>query len=67
MNNTLHLNASADKRNGSATRNILLRAMIFSLANHPNDSERFAVETSNDPLARAEHKCDVVCFAFPFR
>lgn len=33
LNNTLHLNASTDKRNGPATRNILLRAIIFSLAN----------------------------------
>ena len=33
LNNTLHLNASADKRNGPATRNILLRAIIFSPAN----------------------------------
>lgn len=35
LNNTLHLNASTDKRNGPATRNILLRAIIFSLANAP--------------------------------
>lgn len=33
LNNTLHLNASTDKRNGPATRDILLRAIIFSLAN----------------------------------
>lgn len=31
LNNTLHLNAGADKRNGPATRNILLRAIIFSV------------------------------------
>lgn len=35
LNNTLHLNASTDKRNDPATRNILLRAIIFSLANAP--------------------------------
>lgn len=63
LNNTLHLNASTDKRNGPATRNILLRAIIFSLANAPVAIVSLS-RISCNPLSlfSRDENDDTICF-----
>lgn len=68
LNNTLHLNASTDKRNGPATRNILLRAIIFSLANAPVAIVSLS-RISCNPLSlfSRDENDDTICFKWFFR